>query len=214
MNAISSAAFAEQSGPVARISNQPQVLGEIYQADCNLAVWQRDLDHEIERYMAQLAESKRQVHLRCLVGTGAEMREEAVTQLNRVLPAFDGKDALIDNICELVEMYQCLFEPKQIGVRLATLTRAMCPKFHVDFLPARLVTCFSGAGTQWLPEPENAGPRIPEAEPDRFEQISTGDVALLKGDGWFENEGYGIVHRSPPVSDGEMRLFLSLDFAD
>lgn len=210
INAVST----QQPARVARISDQAEVLGEIYQPECNLAVWQRDLEHEIGHYMAQLAESNRQVNLRCLIGTGEEMREEATEQLNRALPNFDGKETLVNNICELVDMYQCLFEPAQIGVRLATLQRAMCPKFHVDFLPARMVTCFSGAGTQWLPEPENDNPRIPESEPDSFEQIGTGDVALLKGDGWFENEGFGVVHRSPPVAEGETRMFLSLDFAD
>lgn len=203
-----------QPNRVARIGDQAEVLGEIYQPECNLAVWQRDLEHEIGHYMSQLAASNRQVNLRCLIDTGDEMREETSTQLSRALPNFDGKEALINNICELVEMYQCLFEPEQIGVRLATLQRAMCPKFHVDFLPARMVTCFSGAGTQWLPEPEHGEQRIPDTEPDSFEQISTGDVALLKGDGWFENEGFGVVHRSPPVAEGETRMFLSLDFAD
>ncbi|WP_370280091.1 DUF1826 domain-containing protein [Pontibacterium sp.] len=213
------AVSTQQPTRVARIGDQAEVLGEIYQPECNLAVWQRDLEHEIEHYMTQLTESNRQVNLRCLIGTGEEMREEITAQLSRALPNFastvgDGKEALINNICELVEMYQCLFEPEQIGVRLATLQRAMCPKFHVDLLPARMVTCFSGAGTQWLPEPENGEQRIPEIEPDRFEQISTGDVALLKGDGWFENEGFGVVHRSPPVAEGETRMFLSLDFTD
>ncbi|SEG26023.1 DUF1826 domain-containing protein [Marinobacterium lutimaris] len=214
MNATNHAVLTQQPARVARIGNQAEVLGEIYQPECNLAVWQRDLEKKIEHYMAQLAESNRQVSLRCLIGTGEEMRAETAIQLNGALPTFEGKEALVNNICELVEMYQCLFEPEQIGVRLATLRRAMCPKFHVDFLPARLVTCFSGAGTHWLPEPQNGCPRIPETEPDRFEQISTGDVALLKGDGWFENEGFGVVHRSPPVAEGGMRMFLSLDFAD
>jgi len=208
------AVSTQQPTRIARIGDQAEVLGEIYRPECNLAVWQRDLEKEIEHYMAQLAKSNRQANLRCLIGTGEEMREEITTELNRALPNFKGKAALINNICELVEMYQCLFEPEQIGVRLASLQRAMCPKFHVDFLPARMVTCFSGAGTQWLPEPEDGNPRIPDTEPDRLEQISTGDVALLKGDGWFENEGFGVVHRSPPVAEGETRMFLSLDFAD
>lgn len=212
--AATNAVLAQQPTRVARIHDQAEVLGEIYQPEVNLAVWQRDLGREIEHYMAQLAASNRQVNLRCLVGTGEEMREETTTQLNRVLPDFDGREGLVDNICELVEMYQCLFEPEQIGIRLATLQRAMCPKFHVDYLPARMVTTYSGAGTHWLPEPEDDNPRIPAIEPKQFEQITTGDVALLKGDGWFENEGFGVVHRSLPVAEGETRMFLSLDFAD
>ncbi|WP_372836416.1 DUF1826 domain-containing protein [Pontibacterium sp.] len=68
--------------------------------------------------------------------------------------------------------------------------------------------------TRWLPYPEDGSPRIPKTEPEQFEQISAGDVVLLKGDGWFENEDFGVVHRSPPIAEGETRMFLSLDFAD
>jgi len=213
-NSLIDAVLTPQPTRVARFGDQTEVLGEVYQPDVNLAVWQRDLSDKINCYMEELAASTRQVNLRCLIGTGEEMREETETQLSRALPDFEGKAALIDNICELVEMYQCLFEPEQIGMRLATMDRAMCPKFHVDYLPARMVTTFAGAGTHWLPEPESGKPRIPTSEPEQFEQITAGDVALLKGDGWFENEGFGIVHRSPPVADGEKRMFLSLDFAD
>ncbi|WP_051559830.1 DUF1826 domain-containing protein [Marinobacterium jannaschii] len=200
--------------PQAQISDSPEVLTEIYQPDCNLAVWQRDLVPEINSYIAQLNQSGREINLRTLLSCDDGLESESQALLQRKLPEGEGKQALIDNICELLDMYQCLFEPQQIGVRFATLRRAMCPKFHVDYLPARLVTCFGGNGTEWLPEPQDGSPRIPEGEPKKIEQLKAGDVALLKGDGWFENEGYGIVHRSPAVAPGEMRLFLSLDFAD
>ncbi len=200
--------------PVARLARDSEVLGEIYQPECNLAVWQRSLTPEITAYVEQLSQSGREINLRNLLSCDQELIDDSQQLLQRSLPEGEGSQALIDNICELVEMYECLFEPKQIGLRLSTLRRAMCPKFHVDYLPARLVTCFGGSGTEWLPEPQDGSPRIPETEPDNIEQLKAGDVALLKGDGWFNNEGYGIVHRSPAVAPGEMRLFLSLDFAD
>jgi len=205
---------AQSLSPVARISDSPEILTEIYQPDCNLAVWTRDLANEIDSYITQLNQSGREINLRTLLSCDDNLESESRTLLQRKLPEGEGREALIDNICELLDMYQCLFEPQQIGIRFSTLRRAMCPKFHVDYLPARMVTCFGGNGTEWLPEPQDGSPRIPETEPDNIEQLKTGDVALLKGDGWFNNEGYGIVHRSPAVAPGEVRLFLSLDFAD
>ncbi|GAL13441.1 hypothetical protein JCM19233_4443 [Vibrio astriarenae] len=59
-------------------------------------------------------------------------------------------DILIDSIAELVDMFCFLFELKRAGVRLATLDRAMCPRFHVDRVPCRLVTTYKGIATQWL----------------------------------------------------------------
>jgi hypothetical protein len=38
-------------------------------------------------------------------------------------------------------------------------------------------------------------------------------VALLKGESWENNEGAGLVHRSPAVKSGQQRLLLTLDFA-
>jgi len=42
--------------------------------------------------------------------------------------------------------------------------------------------------------------------------LSTGDVALLKGESWLGNEGGGLVHRSPGLSNKKKRLLLTLDF--
>jgi hypothetical protein len=43
-------------------------------------------------------------------------------------------------------------------------------------------------------------------------QIASGDVALLKGEKWHGNEGFGLIHRSPQLAAGERRLILTLDW--
>ena len=48
-------------------------------------------------------------------------------------------------------MFCYLFDIKRVGLRLSTLDKAMCPKFHVDRVPCRLVTTYNGPVTQWLP---------------------------------------------------------------
>jgi len=45
-----------------------------------------------------------------------------------------------------------------------------------------------------------------------LQQLTTGDVALLKGESWVGNEGYGLVHRSPNLENQKKRLLLTLDF--
>jgi len=47
---------------------------------------------------------------------------------------------------------------------------------------------------------------------DHICTVSSGDIALLKGEAWVGNEGGGLVHRSPDLSGGERRLLLTLDF--
>jgi hypothetical protein len=100
----------------------------------------------------------------------------------------------------------------------------MCPKFHVDKVPCRLITTYTGAATEWLPhDPVNwriLGSNVPTivgsepgiCESDDIEILETGAVALLKGESWEGNEGCGLVHRSPNIAEGSKRLLLTIDF--
>ncbi|MBL6879560.1 MAG: DUF1826 domain-containing protein, partial [Burkholderiales bacterium] len=48
--------------------------------------------------------------------------------------------------------------------------------------------------------------------PKDIQRLTAGDVALLKGELWEDNENAGLVHRSPVVPEGQRRLVLTLDF--
>jgi len=133
--------------------------------------------------------------------------------------------ALVQDMTNLVNMFCCLFELPQVGLRLTALNKAMCPKFHVDQIPARLITTFQGNGTQWLPH-EKVDRKILDAKTwgaadetsglylldEDIQQTTTGDIAILKGEAWEGNEGAGLVHRSPSCTQNEKRLLFTLDF--
>jgi hypothetical protein len=100
----------------------------------------------------------------------------------------------------------------------------MCPRFHFDRIPCRLVTTYHGKATEWLPHRVvdrsklgNGNQGQPDDKSGLFHhkndihRLKEGDVALLKGEKWQGNEGAGLVHRSPPVLSGEYRLLLTLD---
>lgn len=123
-------------------------------------------------------------------------------------------------------MFQCLFDADTIAVRLVRLQRAMCPRFHTDKIPCRLVTTYHGTGTEWLGEdaitreylghgangrPDHSSGLIKEGA--SVQRLNPFDVGLLKGDAWPENEGHGLVHRSPAADENDRRLLLTLDFA-
>ncbi len=101
----------------------------------------------------------------------------------------------------------------------------MCPKFHVDRVPCRLVATYSGIATQWLPHHAVRRERLGVGSqgktdeesvlyrnPNDIQQLKAGDIALLKGESWIGNEGAGLVHRSPNVTNESKRLLLTLDF--
>ncbi|MFP2768972.1 DUF1826 domain-containing protein [Oceanisphaera sp. KMM 10153] len=201
-----SSAFSE----VSRQNGSPAILTRIYEPDCQLAVWRRLLPAAVLDYITGLERQDYPLNLREVLPT------EAVTAtLSARLPDFPGRDDFVADVQQLAEMFACLFDLKRVGIRLAGLQTAMCPRFHVDRVPCRLVTTYTGPGTHWL-NPAQRHQLLDEGgrEPEQWQQLVAGEVALLKGDGWQDNEGRGLWHRSPPVPTGYRRLFLSLDVAE
>ena len=93
----------------------------------------------------------------------------------------------------------------------------MCPRFHVDHVPLRLITSYAGVGSEWLEEGAMPRSRLgqPDAEPTDeavIQRLDTGHVALAKGEKWQGNEGRGLIHRSPQPPAGQRRLLLTLDW--
>ncbi len=200
--------------------HQPDVLTDIYQEDVNIAIWQRSLTNNIIEAASAILLNNPVLKASLVVSP-----QEADASLNKVLGSSSSAALLSEDIAQLVNMFCCLFDLKRAGLRLTTLDRAMCPRFHVDKVPCRLVTTYQGIATQWLPHhladrnqlgAGNIGK--PDEQTGIFQdlhdirRLKQGDVALMKGELWHGNEGAGLIHRSPPISAGEHRLLLTLDF--
>ncbi|MBN3561615.1 DUF1826 domain-containing protein [Aliamphritea spongicola] len=183
--------------------DQPVILSEIYQPDLNLVYWQRQAEQDGVNYARFLAGSECHFTSKSTVLSEPEVAE----WLNDILPEHPDKAAFSEDVAMLADMFSYLFDLPRIGIRLQVLQQAMCPKFHVDKVPCRLVTTYTGATTEWR---ENAVDGDTPAE----HSVPPHSVVLLKGDGWWQNEGRGIVHRSPAASPEEPRVFLSFDFAN
>lgn len=226
-------ATTSSAGTMTHAAHLPQALyGENLAAgDCadaltsimdnhiNLSVWQRTLEQSLEQDIA-LALSDvqwRDVRLAC-------QPKQIPDELARLWR--DNFPSLRADISLLCDMFECLFDASFIALRMVKLTRAMCPRFHVDKIPCRLVTTYTGAGTEWLRESDIERQflgRGAKGKPDvssglikptaQVQQISPGHVALLKGDAWPNNEGRGIVHRSPSCDTSSPRMVMTLDFA-
>jgi hypothetical protein len=139
-----------------------------------------------------------------------------------------GMDTFLQDVADVVEIYGLLMEAEQIGLRLVTLDRAMCPGFHVDKVGIRLVCTYRGPTTQWLENTDvdrcklgMVAQGIPDEESGLIKpraairSMEPFDVGLLKGEAWTNqdgspNLGNGVVHRSPQVDNG-LRVLLTLD---
>ncbi|MDC9501977.1 MULTISPECIES: DUF1826 domain-containing protein [unclassified Pseudoalteromonas] len=200
------------------------VLPHIYDQSTNIVIWQRDLEQVLTNAVNTLISTNAIKPLELAVSPDDAL-DKLVTALKPDDNNRDETDALCKDIALLVEMFCCLFDLKRAGLRLKILDKPMCPRFHVDKIPCRLVTTYQGVATQWLNHSDVERSKLgtgnlgkPDEESGLFKslnninQLNQGDVALLKGEYWDENEGAGLVHRSPPVVTNEQRLLVTLDF--
>jgi hypothetical protein len=199
---------------------QHTVLTDIYQEDTNMVVWKRNLANNLEQAADAIIESQPTLEELLVVSP-----EEAFDSVKKLLGGSPEAELLAEDIANLVDMFCCLFDLKRGALRMTVLDRAMCPRFHVDRVPCRLVTTYQGIATEWLPH--NVADRSklgtgnmgkPDELSGLFEHISdiqqlkSGDVGLMKGELWHNNEGAGLIHRSPQVPNNTRRLVLTLDF--
>jgi len=203
-----------------RLGNDPLVLGEIFEKDVSVAVWKRANEQRISHYYDSVFKA---------LGMGirgvfslVSLKEEIAKQMPEGASA-DSKNAAIDDIFLLSDMLTTLFDCDSVGVRLVPLQSAMCPSFHVDNIPVRLVNTYLGEGTQWLPQESvirspigdiqgTAKTRLGQLyKEDSVKQMQAFDVGLLKGKAWQGHEELAAVHRSCKVEPNEKRVLLTLD---
>jgi len=195
----------------------PQALAGILDDGVNLAVWQRQLPVHIADFGSLLLSLNEPLAESLSLEIANENTEPNLRGLASGLRDLEGYEGFIADVSWLVSAFACLLGAQRIGVRLRVLDKAMCPRFHVDHVPVRLITTYAGVGSQWLKEGGMDRRQLsqPEAEPtdnSLIQQIGSGAVALLKGEKWHGNEGFGLIHRSPQPAPGERRLILTLDW--
>jgi hypothetical protein len=195
----------------------PETLAKILEDDINLTVWNRQLPVHIADFGSLLLSLNEPLAEALCLELADDDAEPNLHGLASGFSDLEGYEGFIADVSWLVSAFACLLGAKRIGLRLRVLDKAMCPRFHVDQVPVRLITTYAGMGSQWLKEGAMDRRLLgkPDAEPENdslIQQIASGDVALLKGEKWHGNEGFGLIHRSPQLAPGERRLILTLDW--
>lgn len=189
-------------------SDNINILTDIYQEDVNLAVWNRTLHSTVTSNILSVIDSESTLSLSLVTSLA-----EHTIRLSNIPKQLARLPELISDIENLAEMFCCLFGLNEVGIRMEKLTHAMCPNFHVDRVPCRLVTTYYGKSTHFVAADTIDRTKANWREQIQdFEQITSGDVALLKGEAWHGNENFGIIHRSPEIHNGECRILLTMDF--
>lgn len=194
----------------------PAILAEALTQGTNLVVWQRRLTSPV----AAFAQTLVRLNEPLTESLTMDVDERGAPQPPPIAVAYRALTGYADFVADvswLVGAFACLVGAHRVGLRLRILDKAMCPRFHVDHVPLRLITTYAGAASQWLKEDAMLRNRLGDASAEPrlrsdIEQLDTGAVALFKGEKWSGNEGAAIVHRSPQPLAGERRLILTLDW--
>jgi hypothetical protein len=204
--------------PYAYITSELEELIRIFHPFTQIVICQRDTSNIVDRYIQQGLENN-------LFGNGflTVIRSEEGLAPD-FLPPLPGREAMVEDVRFLAELYSDLMGCNEIALRLEVLDKAMCPRFHVDRTGIRLVCTYHGQGTEWIndervdrdkPELNSLGfadsaPSLLD-ERTRVEATAPFDITLLKGSLWQGNPQRGALHRSPAVAAGQSRVLLVMD---
>jgi hypothetical protein len=193
------------------VKNRREVLEEIHNSDCNLAVWKRKPKPDIVRFLQRFEHEE--LHL-CQTLRASEVKAYLRDKM-RKFEDEAGETALIDDVAQTAIFFAQLTNANKLHLHLETIRTDQCRKFHRDFYPLRLLCTYIGKGTEYL-ENDNVnreGETNDEIVRDwrKVKRLNAFDVAILKGE-HGENVGKAIFHRSPPIeATNEFRVLLRID---
>lgn len=174
-----------------RLTNSPDVLDAIREEDCNLAIWERAPFADF----TPLTEGDPQ-DIRFETTPDALPAELMAALAENGFAAPVLWDALVQDAALLARRFCAAMELARIELRLEVVRTDSCRKFHADYVSARLITTYVGAGTDWLDDAE-AAHLATGGEPRRINRMAAFDVGLFKGKLATERPA---IHRSPPIA--------------
>ncbi|WP_420333193.1 DUF1826 domain-containing protein [Roseibium sp.] len=189
------------------MGREPEILEDINRPGIAASIWTRTCNRDFQDWvdslpMEQLPELRTvvPVHL-------AEAAAIAACEQAQLSPSPE-RDMLTGDVGALALIVSKALDVQQVRIRLDVSDEVMCPKFHVDNVPARLLCTYRGAGTEYV---------LAGAEEDarQISKVKRGAVGLFRGGAWPGEERTGLLHRSPdPAAGGGARLLLVIDPVD
>ena len=204
------------------ISNDVSKINNIFNRDINISVWKRNLNSNILHASEILLIKNSDLQFSELVN-----KNFSIDFLVDKIGADEKLISFYEDIQYLTKLFCELFDIKDAWLRIDAIDKPMCPRFHADHLKCRLVTTYYGPGTQWLPNSLVNRNKLGHgnngladdisglfSKKSDIENLDVGDIGLLKGEAWVNNEGLGLVHRSPHTDSNYKRLYVTIDFGD
>jgi hypothetical protein len=185
-------------------SADARVLQTLGMEGVSLAVWQRSWPEGLTAWLDSLPMDQLPTMRRTLP---AAKVADAVRSTCREVGAAGQVDVLAEEVASIAHQATIALAAPMLEVRLSVSTSQPCPKWHVDAVPSRVLCTLLGPGTEFGPIDVNGGAQS-------VHRMARGHVGAFRGALWPGKELAGIVHRSPPATDGAARLLLVIDPVD
>ncbi|WP_434050961.1 MAG: DUF1826 domain-containing protein [Roseibium sp.] len=186
------------------MGRDPEILEDINRPGVAASIWARRCSHDFREWidslpMEQLPELRTVVPVHLAEAAAIAACEQVK------LPPSPEREMLTGDAGALALIISKVLDVRQVRIRFDVSDEVMCPKFHVDNVPARLLCTYRGAGTEYV----LAGA---EENPERISKVPRGAVGLFRGGAWHGEERTGLLHRSPdPAAGSGPRLLLVID---
>ena len=158
------------------IGRDPEILEDINSSGVAASIWTRTCSQDFQGWvdglpMEQLPELRTVVPVHLAEAAAIAACEQVQ------LPLSAERDMLTGDVGALALILSKALDVQQVRIRLDVSDEVMCPKFHVDNVPARLLCTYRGAGTEYV---------LAGAEDDarQISQVGRGAVGLFRGGAW------------------------------
>ena len=198
--------------PFLRESTQASIIDQAGLNGNKLTIWHRPAQYDLMTALTHIPNSA----LPDGQWTGS------LTDFSRILDAHllslphqqrDAMAVIADDAHELAVWFDSRCQANQYHFRFHHLNETMCPRFHTDRGPMRLMCTYRGSGTEWVPDTavdykklKTNGAKNSDIVSDStlIQTIPNFSAAILCG--CDENGVGGVVHRSPMVHKGISRF--------
>jgi len=194
-----------QDGTVIEISSQDD-LAAIHQPSHSLALCPRNMPPSLAPWLDGLPDETLP-NERLLVRVGDAPAALAELFESASLPKDGPAQILRDDMVQLIERFALLADLQEVDVRVQFIRHDACKRFHRDHVRLRLICCYQGPTTEWVPS-DYAKDALEDQRDytGPLQHFPRFAVAVFKG------HEQGVVHRSPAIADaGKTRFLLCLN---
>ena len=192
-----------------RAGDNPSVLDEIHTSGVEFVIWRRERDPVLGDWADGL-DNQSSPHGRLL--STPQDAESALSKFfeKSGVPLALGAKAFMADVKDLATHYSRIANTDLVDIRIGHIVNDACWKFHRDNVALRLISTYSGPGTEYVSVDQSVRALREQRDYDGpIERVPGFGVALFKG---LRDSPSGIVHRSPPVAgSGIARLVLCLN---